>query len=646
MRVDPDDARDGARRLAAALLRDVNRLAERCAERMHALVPSYARVPREQLLPALVVNVRNMLETVREPDADCASLRESARVVGNTRARQGISSHDMLHGWRIGLDVVREEAHVVASELGFGSDVLLEFIEATLSWGDIGMRATTATHHAAEVSELSRLVHEQAALRRVATLVARGESAATVLQAVAEELGAVLRAPAVSIVQNRPGGAATIRAGSPTDLASTLTVPIVATGGPWGAIVVSSAEPLRADTGSRVAAFADLVATAITNANARAEAKHLTDEQAALRRVATQVAQRVPPRELFASVAREVGILLGADRSDMVRYEADQMVSAVATWAAADDHVEFKGRWPLGGGDLSSQIARRRAPVRIDDWSGVRGEIATFVRERTGLNSSVGAPIVVDGRLWGALLVHLAEAGPLPADTEEHLQNFTDLVATAVSDVQAHSDLEASRSRIAVAGHEERRRVARDLHDGAQQRLVHTVITLKLAQRALDNAQPAAAELVAEALEHAGKANVELRELAHGIMPAALTSRGLGAGVDALASRMRVPVHSDVSIGRLPADIEATAYFVVAEALTNASKHAHAAHVDVMARLDDHTLHIRVSDDGVGAARADGSGLVGLSDRLAAVNGRLRVASPPGRGTAIEAWIPVPELSG
>jgi signal transduction histidine kinase len=192
-----------------------------------------------------------------------------------------------------------------------------------------------------------------------------------------------------------------------------------------------------------------------------------------------------------------------------------------------------------------------------------------------------------------------------------------------------------------AATDDERRRVVRDLHDGAQQRLVHTINTLRLASDALQNDEDGAPALVSEALEHAREANAELRELAHGILPGVLTHGGLRGGVQALASRMPVPVEIDVSVGRLPTPVEATAYFVVAEALTNVAKHAHAGHAEVSARIEDGTLGLQVRDDGVGGARADGSGLVGLADRLAALDGDLRIESPADGGTLVAAAIPV-----
>ncbi len=218
-------------------------------------------------------------------------------------------------------------------------------------------------------------------------------------------------------------------------------------------------------------------------------------------------------------------------------------------------------------------------------------------------------------------------------------------MATAISNIDARVDLAASRARIVAAADEERRRVSRDLHDGAQQRLVHTVITLKLASRALE-AGSAAAKLVREALEQAERANVELRELVHGLLPAVLAHGGLVAGVDALASRMPVPVEYHVAVERLPTPVEATAYYIVAESLTNVAKHAGATKAIVRVREANGLLLIQVCDDGVGGARPDGSGLLGLADRLAVFDGRLWIRSPEGEGTMVEAELPLPTGEG
>jgi signal transduction histidine kinase len=233
------------------------------------------------------------------------------------------------------------------------------------------------------------------------------------------------------------------------------------------------------------------------------------------------------------------------------------------------------------------------------------------------------------------------KATPLPAEAEARIGEFTELVATAISNIQARSDLAASRARIVAAADEERRKVVRDLHDGAQQRLVHTVIKLKMADRAVQVDAAAVPELVSDALEQAQRATDELRERAHGILPSVLTHGGLRAAVDSLATRVPVPVEVGVSVARLPSRVEATAYFVVAEALTNVAKHAHARRAAVTVGLQDGMLRIDVRDDGVGGARPEGSGLVGLADRLSVLDGRLQVKSPADGGTVVMATIPV-----
>jgi signal transduction histidine kinase len=366
--------------------------------------------------------------------------------------------------------------------------------------------------------------------------------------------------------------------------------------------------------------------------------QRLADEQAALRRVATLVARGSPETAVLAAVAEEVSRLLGGQRTQINRYEPDDVVTCVAAWG----RPEIVGsRLNLEGNSITTRVRHTGRPVRVDDYANAAGPLGERARAM-GVHSGAGVPIVVDGRLWGVLIAVARQTETLPPDTESRMAEFTELVATAISNLQARSDLAASRARLVAAGDEERRRVVRDLHDGAQQRLVHTVITLKLAEQALHSDADDGPELVQAALEQAGQAMAELRELAHGILPAALTTGGLRAGVDALAARVPVPVDMRVSVDRLPPAIEATAYFVVAEALTNVAKHSAAGRVEVNARVEDGTLRIEVRDDGRGGARADGSGLLGLADRLAAVDGRLEVDSPPRRGTTIAAAIPQP----
>jgi len=321
------------------------------------------------------------------------------------------------------------------------------------------------------------------------------------------------------------------------------------------------------------------------------------------------------------------------------RYESDGTVTFTAS---TSERFPVGVRWPIEGHkNVAMLVLETGRPARLDSYADATGALAESIREG-GIRSAVGTPIRVEGRLWGLIAAASSQEQPLPPDTEARLASFTELVAMAIANAEARTEVAASRARIVAAADEERRRVVRDLHDGAQQRLVHTIIVLKLARDAVQNERNDAAALLTEALDNAEQAKDELRELAHGILPAVLTRGGLRAGVEALASRMPVPVENGVSVSRLPPTVEATAYFVVAEALTNVAKHARAERAAVTARVDDGTLVIHVRDDGVGGAQGNSSGLTGLTDRLAALDGELRVESPADRGTVIAATIPLP----
>jgi signal transduction histidine kinase len=276
----------------------------------------------------------------------------------------------------------------------------------------------------------------------------------------------------------------------------------------------------------------------------------------------------------------------------------------------------------------------------MEGYAGAGGPLAELARD-TGLRSSVSAPIVVDGRLWGVITASWKHEQPPPPDTEERMVKFAELLDTAIANADSRGQLTASRARLVTAGDEARRRVVRDLHDGAQQRLVHTIVTLKLAQRALRQEDKNAEALVGQALQHAEQSNVELRELAHGILPAALTRGGLRSGVNALVARLDLPVGVQVSSERVPAEIEASAYFLVAEALTNVIKHARAARAEVTASVEDGVLQVAIRDDGVGGADPTGHGLVGMADRVSALGGQLSVDSPEDGGTLVSAMLPL-----
>jgi signal transduction histidine kinase len=370
----------------------------------------------------------------------------------------------------------------------------------------------------------------------------------------------------------------------------------------------------------------------------------LAEEQAALRRVATLVARTGSPSETFRTVTRQVGLLSGADLARMERYEPDGTVTGVARWSRDDDEQLSVGtRFALEGVSIAALVRERIGPVRVDSFVDATGPIAEEARA-LGIRSSVGCPIIVEGSLWGVIAASSRSETPFPPDTESQIAEFTELVATAIANAQSRAELAASRARVVTTADEARRRLARDLHDGAQQRLVHTVITLKLARQALGEADGPAIELVDEALDHAERATDQLRELAHGIRPAALSRGGLRAGVEMLASRIRLPLSVDVTPQRFAPALETAAYFIVAESLTNVVKHAQATSAQVKGFVDGGRLHLEVRDDGVGGAKLGrGSGLLGLQDRAGALDGELRVESPPGAGTVIAATLPVDE---
>jgi signal transduction histidine kinase len=372
---------------------------------------------------------------------------------------------------------------------------------------------------------------------------------------------------------------------------------------------------------------------------ARLEA--LLEEQAALRRVATLVARDTEPGQLFDCVCQELGRLLGVDATDIVRFEEDRTATVVGTWSASDEpSFPVGSSVPVDGETVTAKLYTSGRPERVDDYTGVGGELAARLRE-FGVRSVVGAPVNVAGRLWGATMAVSYRPFSFPQGTERRIADFAELVTAALANVDAREQLAASRARLVEAGYEERRRLERDLHDGAQQELVGIVLGLRLAQQKLPGAPAEARKLVDEALERAQAGIRDLRELAAGIHPSVLTDRGLGAALEALASRSPVPVELEtVESEGLPASVATTAYFLVAEALTNAAKHARCEHVDVSVWVEGEWAVAQVRDDGVGGADPTaGSGLRGLADRVAALGGWLEIESPPGEGTTIRARI-------
>jgi signal transduction histidine kinase/HAMP domain-containing protein/uncharacterized protein YoaH (UPF0181 family) len=560
--------------------------------------------------------------------------------------------------------------------------------------GDFTELVATAIANAQAHEELRRVADEQAALRRVATLVAEGVPAGELFRAVTEEVGTLLGADLAATARLETDDAMTVLAtwaadgehpGIPTtwrldeaDLAtmvlrtggparmdaregihprlavtrerlgirSSVAGPILVEGRPWGGLVVHSKQrkPLPADTESRLMNFAQLVATAMSNVKARAEVQLLADEQAALRRVATLVARSAPPAALFAAVAEEVGRLLEADVTAVGRYEPEGAVTSVAIWSRTGQEPPAGFRTILGDRNVSTLVFETRKPARVDSYeddAAVRA--GTPWLKTVGVRSSVGAPISVEDRLWGVMLVGSTSDVLPPHDTEERLADFTELVATAIANAEAQAELTTSRARIVATADDTRRRIERDLHDGAQQRLVSLALELRGVQAGVP---PELSELEAEIAEIAGGITDvldDLREMARGIHPAILAEGGLGPALKTLARRSAVPVELDVRTkGRLSEPIEVGAYFVVSEALTNVAKHARASSVVVDVEVVDGVLCLCVRDDGVGGADfGRGSGLVGLKDRVEALGGRIGVESARGAGTALRVELPL-----
>jgi PAS domain S-box-containing protein len=598
----------------------------------------------------------------------------------------------------------------VARESGFHSGVGVPILVDGATWGvtvaissnpsqplpadteawlsDFTELVATAISKTQAREDQRRLADEQAALRRVATLVAQGASPEELFTSVAAEVARVLRLSLVEMCRYESDGTATVvgasgehpfqpgtnwaldgpsltsmvrRTGRPARVDDYAAVPgaigeaareggvragvgapIVVDGRVWGVVSagagVGELVPPEAET--RLSEFTALVATAISNTQAREDLRLLADEQAALHRLATLVAEGVEPELVFDSVCRETGRLLGASSVNLAHLTPDGFSHAVAGWSRREVHVPPGTRLPLGDGTIDALVHDTAAPGRVDSYDRATGELADLLR-RLGIRSEVGAPVVVEGQVWGVLIAGTDEAEPLPTGTEQRLASFAELIATAVSNATARSELVASRARIVEAADEQRRRIVRDLHDGAQQRLVQAVMTQ---QRALnfDDLPPDLRSLLKDGLQHSRSAIGELRELAHGIHPAILTDHGLGAAVEALADRAPLPVELEIDDERYPAAVESAAYFVVAEALTNVAKYADATLARVGASCTQGRLVVTVEDDGVGGAtRSPGRGLSGLVDRLAAVDGSLTLESPRGGGTRIRAEIPV-----
>ncbi len=557
----------------------------------------------------------------------------------------------------------------------------------------------TAIANAQAGQELRGLADTQAALRRLAILVARGEPPEAVFAAATSEALRYFGGGTARMIRYEPDGTATLLANEgttgphvrigdrwegypPTGLTATVrrtgrasrvddyrdvpggepylreglrsavALPIHVDGRLWGAIAVGSGQgPLPPDTEQRMTEFTDLVATAVANAQnrgtleaSRDELARLVEEQAALRRLATLVARGTDPGEIFLAVAEEIRRLLDADTAGIGRFEPDG-TAVVVSGAVGElpDSPPAGTRMELRGYVAPAVVWRtgRSAQVDEDAWSSVSDPVADRLRE-LGIRSEVASPIMVEGRLWGVVSA-LSRRGPFPTHTADRLADFTELVATAVGNAESRAELTASRARIVAAADQTRRRIERDLHDGTQQRLVSLGLELRLAQSMVPADLSGLEAEIGKVADELTGAVEDLREIARGIHPVILSEGGLGPALRTLARRATVPVELDVpAFGRLPEPVEVAAYYAVSEALTNATRHAHASGVEVSAEVSGGTLRVCVRDDGAGGADPlGGSGLAGLKDRIEALGGTFSVQSPAGGGTTVSCELPV-----
>jgi signal transduction histidine kinase len=580
--------------------------------------------------------------------------------------------------------------------------LVVALLASTLA--NLARRAAEADQRRREAelaAELGRVVAEQqAALRRVATLVARGATSSEVFSAVVMELARCLGvyhavlfryelddvAIPVAARDDDPGLkkvpigerfslegesvlATVLRTGRAArmdshenasgsvaarfrdlGLRTAVGAPIVV-GRLWGAAVVGSSrpEPLPPDTEARVADFADLVSTAIANAATRSELQTSRDElrvlaeqQAALRRVATLVARGASPSEVFEAVADEMARCLCVMHATVSRYDAEAFIPVAIYHGDRLRKLPEGLRLPLEGDNVAARVFRSGRTARIDSHDDAAGLHAARIRE-LGIRSAVGVPVIVDGRLWGAAVVGSSASEPLPPDTEARIGDFGDLVATAIANAATRTELIASRARIVAAADEARRRIERDLHDGAQQRLVSLGLELRAAEACVPDQLQPLKEQISRLVTTVAGVSAEVQEISRGIHPAILSKGGLGPALKALARRSAVPVELDVHVDRrLPDSVEVAAYYVVAEALTNAAKYARASLVNVYAEAEDANLHLLIRDDGIGGAdTAQGSGLIGLIDRVEALGGTMAISSQPGSGTSLLVNIPL-----
>jgi GAF domain-containing protein len=627
-----------------------------------------------------VLGGRNVLTLVAETE-------RPARIDGYDDSSGEAAEIARTHGWRSSIAA----PIIVADRLWGVMLVATQRPEAFPAGAEERLAAftdlvATALANAQAYDDIRWFGEEQAALGRVATLVAAGTEPQHVFAAVVEEASSLLGLERIEVVRYdgshawtviaatgehpfSPGStwsfqhpsvmatvARTSRAASideydvlKTEIArlirsasfeSVIGAPLTVEGRLWGVIIAVSTdpEPIPELSEARLGQFTELVATAVANAESRQALERVAAEQATLRRIATLVARGVQPEELFAAVAEETATTFDAI-TGIARFEHDPP-GVVLVGVSKDAELPLGVRWDFAEGMSSAEVYRTGLSARFNPppghWSSLSGQPAE-AGHRLGIVSQVSCPIIVEGAVWGVITVNARE--DLPPDTEQRLEKFTDLVTTAIANAEGKSELAASRRRIVAAADEARRRIERDLHDGIQQRLIALAFRARSATRKPSDDLRGIATELAEGLNDVSD---ELREVSRGIHPTVLTEVGLGPALRALARRSTVPADVNVQLDeRLPAPVEAAAYYIASEALTNVAKHAHASVVELVASYDDGMLTLEVRDDGIGGVDAGrGSGILGLTDRVEALGGTISISSPARGGTALMVHLP------
>jgi signal transduction histidine kinase len=372
--------------------------------------------------------------------------------------------------------------------------------------------------------------------------------------------------------------------------------------------------------------------------------RRVLKEQEALRRVATLVARGASPSQAFWGVARELGRLLGADYATVARFESDRTVCQLACWrdprAPAPAPLPFGKRWPMGEDPLAAELYRAGRPVRLMT-SSIGSEFGGWLHSQ-GVVQVVACPVMVDGRLWGRVGVWFVGSRSVPDDIEVRMGEFVELVACTIAQAEYRAELIASRARLISASDATRRRIERDLHDGAQTRLVALGLALREAEERASGVDAELGGLLERTADGLSEVLTGLQEISRGLHPAVLTQAGLGPAIRTLMRRCPVPAELRITGDRrLPESIEITIYYVVAEALANVLKHASASTVHIDLSTGGGVVQLVIHDDGVGGADPRrGSGLIGLEDRVDAVEGTLEISSPVGGGTSLLVSIP------